>query len=160
MSKLIKITTLSAAAMFCLSAPSHAQYTQYGSGSSYGGGGSSIGSATSSAERSAKRAAKRAAKAEKKRLEAAALKEKAEADLMAKEKLSSQGSGTTYEAPAATQGSGTTYEAPTQGSGTTYQAPTQGSGTTYQAPAAAISGKPTNCPSGTTAQDNGTCMLN
>ena len=141
MSKLIKITTLSAAAMFCLSAPSHAQYTQYGSGSSYGGGssiGSSIGNTTSSAERLAKRAAKRAAKAEKKRLEAAALKEKAEADLLAKEKLSSEGSGTTYAEPAATQGSGTTY----------------------QAPAAAIIGKPTNCPSGTTAQDNGTCMLN
>ena len=43
------------------------------------------------------------------------------------------------------------------GSGTQYEeapAATQGSGTSYQAPAAAV-----NCPSGTTAQADGSCMI-
>ena len=62
------------------------------------------------------------------------------------------GSGKSYEAaPAETHGSGTSYEtAPvqSQGSGTSYQS------APVQAPAAAI-----NCPSGTKAQADGTCMV-
>ena len=133
MSKFLKITTLSAAAMFCLAGPS---FAQYGSGSAYGGGNtiSDGARAQANAERAAKRAAKKAAKEEKKRLEAAELKETAKKEIMEKEAHMAKEELMAKEAMMKKEA--------------------------VQNVAPTIIGKPTNCPAGTTAQDNGTCMLN
>lgn len=69
-----------------------------------------------------------------------------------------KGSATTYQEPKP-QGSSTVYSDGAKGSATTYSGQgSQGSAPTYSAPAA-TTGAPVNCPAGTTAQPNGTCMI-
>ena len=53
--------------------------------------------------------------------------------------------------------SGSTYSEPSYSSGTTYSEPSYSSGTTYSGSSSA-SLEPVNCPAGTTAQPDGTCM--
>lgn len=175
MSRLTSAIILSVAACAFTAAPSFAQ-------SSYGGGDyrNTTSSVKSKAYKAAKKKAAEDAKAaakEKAMMEAdkmkdgmvdkAAMKDKTmmkdkammkddhmKSDTMAK----SHGSAT---GASASHGSATTA-APSHGSATG-AVPSHGSATTsttsYGSSTGAAVGKPTNCPAGTTAQDNGTCLL-
>jgi len=163
MSKMKSILILSAAAM-CLSAtPS---FAQYGSGSSYGNQ-----TPRTSAPSSVRKAKKTISRADKRRIEAQRQKEIIEARLAAKDKAAqSYGSGTK---PAETS-----YGSDTKPAGTSYGSGTKSSahvvkdntssygpltkpsnGSHHASPAASQGGLPTNCPAGTKAQSNGTCLL-
>lgn len=155
MSRLTSAILLSVAACAFTAAPSFAQ-------SSYGGG--EYRNTTSSTAKAYKVAKEKAA-AEEKAAKIEALREEA----LMKEKAMNEGhmmkddhmkADTMVKSPAAYGSS--TGAAASQGSATagtpSHDSATTGT-TSYGSAPTAISGKPSNCPSGTTAQDNGTCLL-
>jgi len=139
------ILILSAAAM-CLSAtPS---FAQYGSGSSYGNQ-----TPRTSAPSSVRKAKKTISRADKRRIEAQRQKEIIEARLAAKDK-DTKPAGTSY-------GSGTKSSGHVVKDNTSSYGPLTkpSNGSHHASPAASQGGLPTNCPAGTKAQSNGTCLL-
>lgn len=157
-----KTTLILSAATLCLSAAAPS-YAQYGSGTPGGSSRPSISNTQSNVERAQRRAEKKARKALKKQQAALAEKEAMEKELLMKEKeAAAYGSGTPAAEPA--YGSGTPAAEPAYGSATPAAKPAYGSGTPAAEPAygsgnAAPVGLPTNCPSGTQPQTDGTCML-
>jgi len=170
MSKMKSILVLSAAAMCLSTTPS---FAQYGSGSSS----NNLPTNSSTAKR-AKKVRSTISKADEKRRMALKEKEAMEAKLAQQE--GSYGSGTAKPAesygsgtpkPAESYGSGTPKPTESYGSGTTKPTQAYGSGTPKPADSYG-SGTPKpagsygsgnavtiNCPSGTTAQADGTCLI-
>lgn len=141
--KRLTIIALAAAGMAFAATPSYAQ-SSYGGGTNSGNYGNSTTSAAERAERKAKRAAK---KAEKKRKKEAKLRAKQEAQLLEDQKaLPAQAAGHSSATAAVKDHSSATHA------------------TAFKdqevAPASTVTQLPLNCPAGTTAQPNGTCMLN